>query len=766
MRFAGRLPGGNGALNNGMNARQSNREQEDEVYFRAVGIADAEERARYLDHACGGNQAMRKVVQEMLAEQAEADELLTRGTASLAQAVVEVKSALAQEGPPKAEADEIAGTIIDRYKILERLGHGGCGAVYLAEQELPVRRRVALKVIKRGMDTESVIARFGTERQMLAMMNHPNIAQVLDAGTTEAGRPYFVMELVSGTKITDFCDQNKCSVTGRLGLFIQICRAVQHAHQKGIIHRDLKPSNILVALQDGQPVPKVIDFGVAKAIQTNLIDHNVRTATGQLIGTPAYMSPEQAAMRGVDVDTRSDIYSLGVLLYELLSSRTPFDGQLLLLAGLDEMRRTLRETEPKPPSAKLLSLEPEALQRAAANRSTTATLLVTQVKGDLDWITMKALEKDPGQRYETANGLLRDVERYLDCEPVLARPQTRTYRLEKLARRNWPVFAAGFVVVLALTVGLGTSVWMLFRERDLRQRAVAAEREQARLRELAERGLANEAELRRESEARQAIVQAAALIDQQQLAKADELMAKVPLQTPTLEGVEVFRTLGDWNAIHGNWTAARDRFFQLHHANRIEHSESTSLDITRAAVAYVACNDPGAYEQFRHRILLTYAGTADPIVAERVVKNSLLLPASETLLQALSPFVEVTRRSMAGRDFAAPEEEWWPGWRCLSLALLEYRSGHWLDAAVWGRRCVRYGQPLPRTAAAQAIIAMALLRAGQTPQARAALSQAQNLVSTRFQTELAPFESSAYWFDWVLARILTREAESQFSARQ
>lgn len=743
-----------------MNLLQRNREREDEIYFAAAGIADPVARVRYLDEACAGDTALRAVVEEMLSSQEEADELITRAAAGIAGAIVEIQATVPGTGAPKPDLDDVVGKRIERYKVLRRLGDGGWGAVYLAEQELPVRRRVALKVIKLGMDTESVIARFETERQVIAMMEHPNIARVLDAGATDSGRPYFVMELVSGTKITDFCDQNKASVNERLNLFIQVCHAVQHAHQKGIIHRDLKPSNILVTLQDEKPVPKVIDFGVAKAMQSNSIRHSLTTASGQLIGTPAYMSPEQAALRGIDVDTRSDIYSLGVLLYELLSGQPPFDGKQLLSAGLDEMRRTLRETEPKRPSAKLLALDPDSLQAVADRRSLTAPGLISEVKGDLDWIVMKALEKDPARRYETANGLLRDVERYLHQEPVTARPQTRIYRLRKLVRRNRLVFAAGIAVVLALAVGLGTTVWMLVRERELRHRAVAAEKEQARLREIAERSLANEAELRRQSEAREAIVQAAALLNQEAFAKSDELIAKVPLENPTLEGVEVFRTLGDWNAVHGNWAAARDRFYQLRHANRIEHSESTSLDITRAAVTYIECNDTSGYDQFRQRILETYAGTTDPVVAERVVKNCLLRPASEPLFQALAPFTEVTRQSMSGRDFAAPEGEWWPGWRCLSLALLEYRSGNWPDAAAWGRRCLNYGPPVPRSTAGQAILAMALFRSRQLEEARSELTQVREHITTRFSTELQPFEGNAYWFDWVLARILFREAEN------
>jgi len=743
-----------------MDVLDPNQAQEDEVFFSASSIADPQARAQYLDQACARDAALRQTVEEMLASQDDADALLTRASSSIAGAVMEVGNGI---HPNSKGLDEVVGTQIDRYKVLERLGEGGCGAVYLAEQEIPVRRRVALKVIKLGMDTKSVISRFETERQLLALMEHPNIARVFDAGATYAGRPYFVMELVTGPKITDYCDENRFALNERLRLFIQVCHAVQHAHQKGIIHRDLKPSNILVTLQDARPVPKVIDFGLAKAMEANVACQGVTTSNGHLIGTPAYMSPEQAAMRGVDVDTRSDIYSLGVLLYELLSSQTPFDGKQLLKEGLDEMRRTLRETEPKRPSAALCLLENSKLQRAAEARCTSAPNLISLVKGDLDWIVMKALEKDPARRYETAYGFLRDIERFLGNEPVVARPPTRIYRFKKLVRRNRIVFAAGTAVTLALAVGLGTSVWMLFRERELRQRAVAAEQAQVRLREVAERGLANEAELRRHSEAREAIVQAAALMNQQALAKSDELIARVPLENPTLGGVEVFRTLGDWHAVHGNWQSARDRFYQLRNANRTENTEHTSLDITRAGVSYIECDDSKGYEQFCQRTVDTYAGTTDPVVAERALKNCLLRPASESLLQALTHFAEVAKASLTGKDFAERDTEWRTGWCCLSLALAEYRSSRWSEAVVWSRRSLRQGEPLSRSAAAQAILAMALFRSGQPAEARSELAQAGAEVNTRFSSELTPFDGKTFWFDWVLARILVREAEATIS---
>src|SRR2546427_444626 len=335
------------------------------------------------------------------------------------------------------------GEKIGHYRLLHQIGEGGCGIVYLAEQEEPVHRRVALKIIKLGMDTRTVVARFEAERQALALMDHPNIAKVFDGGATETGRPYFVMELVRGIKITDYCDQNNLPTLQRLELFIQICRAIQHAHQKGIIHRDIKPSNILVTLHDGVPVPKVIDFGIAKATQQELTQKTVYTQLQQFIGTPAYMSPEQAEMSGLDIDTRSDIYSLGVLLYELLTGETPFDGKKLIEASLDAPRQIIREREPLRPSTKLNTLPGEARTTAGKRRQTDVGKLVHQLQGDLDWIVMKCLEKDRTRRYDTANGLAMDIQRHLANEPIVARPPSATYLAQKLIRRNKLAFAAG-----------------------------------------------------------------------------------------------------------------------------------------------------------------------------------------------------------------------------------------------------------------------------------------------------------------------------------
>jgi serine/threonine protein kinase len=369
---------------------------------------------------------------------------------------------------------ENSGAMIGRYKILQPLGEGGCGVVYMAEQEEPVRRRVALKVIKLGMDTKQVVARFEAERQALALMDHPNIAKVLDGGATESGRPYFVMELVRGVKITEYADDKKLTTRQRLELFIAVCQAVQHAHHKGIIHRDLKPSNILVTERDGAAVPKVIDFGIAKATDQRLTDSTLFTAVEQFIGTPAFMSPEQAGLGGLDIDTRSDIYSLGVLLYELLTGQPLFAASELNRSNIDEIRRTIREREPVRPSLRITSLTELELTNVANLRGSDSARLSSAMRGDLDWIVMKALEKDRSRRYETANALATDIRRSLDNEPVMARPPSQLYRFQKMVRRNKVAVAATGGVIAALAIGFGVSTWALLKEREARRDQVAA----------------------------------------------------------------------------------------------------------------------------------------------------------------------------------------------------------------------------------------------------------------------------------------------------
>jgi serine/threonine protein kinase/tetratricopeptide (TPR) repeat protein len=426
--------------------------ERDDARFREILDTAAhlplDRRPAYLDEACGADDGLRAEVESLLHTLDRADGILANPT-------------VASEPVTTPDAHEAPGERIGRYKLLEKLGEGGMGVVYVAEQEHPVVRRVAVKVIKLGMDTRQVIARFEAERQALAMMDHPNIARVLDAGATDAGRPYFVMELVRGVSITDYCDGAKLSPRQRLELFVPVCRAVQHAHQKGVIHRDLKPSNVLVTLHDGVPVPKVIDFGVAKATAGRLTEKTVYTEFHQFVGTPEYMSPEQAEMSGLDIDTRADVYALGVLLYELLTGTTPFDGKELRRAAYAEIQRIIREVEPPRPSTRLSTLG-ETLTGVAARRGIEPKKLGALLRGDLDWIVMKCLEKDRTRRYETANGIAADVQRYLKDEPVEASPPSATYRLRKLARKHRKEATALVAIAAALVLGiLGTSIGMV-----------------------------------------------------------------------------------------------------------------------------------------------------------------------------------------------------------------------------------------------------------------------------------------------------------------
>jgi serine/threonine protein kinase/tetratricopeptide (TPR) repeat protein len=393
------------------------------LFHRALELKDPQRRAAYLDEACAGDEALRAQVEALLKWDGEAGGFMD---------VPDRDPNATREAPP---VPNMTGTAIGRYKLLEKIGEGGMATVYRAEQRHPICRRVALKIIKLGMDTRQVIARFEAERQALALMEHPNIATVLDAGTTETGRPYFVMELVRGLPITRFCDANQLSTRERLELFVSVCHAVQHAHQRGIIHRDLKPSNVLVTLHDGKPVPKVIDFGIAKALNQRLTEKTIFTRYSQMIGTPQYMSPEQAEMSGLDVDTRTDVFSLGVLLYELLTGRTPFEAEYLLSKGYGEMQRIIREEEPTRPSTRVSTLG-EALTEVAQHRRVAPEALQKMMRGDLDWIVMKTLEKDRTRRYETVHSLAEDIERHLRNEPIAASSPGTIYRVQKFLRRN------------------------------------------------------------------------------------------------------------------------------------------------------------------------------------------------------------------------------------------------------------------------------------------------------------------------------------------
>jgi tetratricopeptide (TPR) repeat protein len=588
-------------------------------------------------------------------------------------------------------------------------------------------------------------------------MDHPNIARVVDGGATKAGRPFFVMELVRGVKITEYCDRNNVDLRQRLHLFIQICHALQHAHQKGIIHRDIKPSNILVTLHDGAPVPKVIDFGIAKATQGRLTDQTFFTPHAQLIGTPAYMSPEQAELSGLDVDTRSDVYSLGVLLYELLTGRTPFDGKELVRSGLDELRRTLREKEPTRPSTILTTLHGTELRATAASRHSEAPKLISLMRGDLDWIVMKTLEKDRQRRYQTANALAMDIQRYLDNEPVLARPPSQVYRFHKLVRRNKVVFAAGAAAALALIAGLGVATRAYFQERE-------AKREQALLRTKAEEAEARETQLRRQAEAREKINQAAIYVGQEKYEQAAHLLDELtsPPDRPSFDGVEALRQVGKWLALQGRWREAADRFSQLMEIDQLDEWGVVTLDYQACGAALAELPDWGRYRRFCQASVSRFSGTTNGDAAARIVKTCLLAPPDPRLMEALRPMAAVA----VGYFEPMPTNNF-PLWAAIPMSLWKYRCADPDGAFIWCSRCLPGTESVPALNSSLRVIeAMALSQKGQTEAARGQLAQARQMIDANWPAGQDRGDAAhGYWFDWVFARVLWREATTALDGR-
>ena len=713
--------------------------REEELFDAALRLASAAERELYLGEACGDDVELKRRVEALLQSSGEAEAFFEDGSAAVNSA--EVLEQMSKD----PDDEESVGVRIGRYRLLQRLGDGGCGVVYLAEQEEPVRRAVALKIIRLGMETKRVISRFEAERQALAMMDHPNIARVFDAGATRNGSPYFVMEHVRGARITEYCAEHRLGVAERLELFVQVCHAIQHAHQKGIIHGDIKPSNIIVSQHDGVPLPRVIDFGIARATEAGLSEMMPVASPGhQVLGTPAYMSPEQVELGGLDVDTRSDIYSLGVLLYELLTGHTPFERERLATVGLAELRRILGRELPPRPSERIQSMGIEEQKTLAAAMGLTPRALLNALRGDLDCIVMRALEKDRRRRYETADSLVMDIKRFKKEEPVTAHPPSWFYIFKKSVRRNRVAVVASGAVALALLFGIGFSTLLLVREREARQRAVAAEQRQARL--------------RFEAESRERLTQAAFLVSQERFAEADLMLADVTLNDATMEGAAVFRSLGEWHALNARWKQAVDRFEVLLSVNQLEGADVSSLDYLELGPALIELNDLAGYDRFRLGAIDRFKGTNSPF-SDRIVKICLLAPANSRLIGMLAPFATDTEKAAAAAEAAG--DYFQAAWRTMSIALYEYRRGDLVRAAELSRHCLASpDNNAPRAVAARSILAMALVGSGRINEAQAELATAREITQTRFRGNTNRGNPvQGFWFDWAFARILEREAQ-------
>jgi len=713
-------------------------------------IPDEGDRGMFLEWACREDVALRSRVERLIAVNESSERFFDFEPFESA------GDDMDDQGDAYDDEQGGIGLRIGKYRLIRRLGEGGCGVVYQAEQEAPVKRHVALKLIRIGLNHEEVIARFEAERQALAMMDHPGIARVLDAGATVTGRPYFVMQWVTGERITDFCDMHRLSVPARLALFIHVCNAVQHAHQKGVIHRDIKPSNVLASMNDGEASPKVIDFGIAKATAAGLTDFPGMPADqDQVLGTPDYMSPEQAVRGGVDVDTRADIYSLGVLLRELLAGKT----------ALPQSPAT-----PVPPSAVLDGYTADQLREIADQRSTVLGKLPGLLRGDLDAIVIKCLQVDRRSRYATAKELALDLQRHLDAEPVAARPGSNRYRFGRLLRRHTVAFVMGVLALCALAGGFGISTWLFLREKEavrvqerLRGVAEVSRANEAVMRENAEAARANEARLRTVAEVREACTHAAVEILYNNLEKADSILAAIPdeLTPPSLEVAESFRRVGDWHRRAGRWQDAAERYTALVESlSSVDASDSDNVlrRIPPAAAAACEAGDLKRYDRIRQIAVERFAGTRYTIVAEQILRLSLFHPADKATMKGLTPSADFVLRTLDGKGVSGGVNT--KAWKCFTLGLWNYRLGDFIQARDFAKQAIEVETENPvRIPTARVLLAMAEFRLGLDADARNHLAQAEPGIRAVLAGDMKNWDSpAASWWEWVNAHTLLEEA--------
>ena len=731
------------------------------VFDAAAAIESAELRGRFLDEVCRGDEARRQRLGRLLEAREPAEDFFLEAEDARRRVAAEACEEIPPQEPPAPAEDETEGpgSRIGRYRIERVIGKGGCGVVYLAEQLEPVRRQVALKVIRRGLDNAAVIARFQMERQALALMDHPNIAHVLDAGAMADGRPFFVMEWVKGERITEFCDVRRLTVRERLDLFIEVCQAIQHAHQKGVIHRDIKPSNILVGLQEGRHQVKVIDFGIATPRERGAWD-----GVGEvLVGTPAYMSPEMADRRCADVDTRTDVYSLGVVLHELLTGHTPQDREALAAAGVAGLPKLLAETGNTAPSARLAGLPMAERERVAAARRCSPRQLMRILGGDLDAVLMKAMAADRRQRFDAVSGLAMDIRRVLAQEPVVARPQRRVDVIGKFVRRNRLACGATAAIAASLVAGAWLAYASMLREREARQ-------EQARLREVAEQARRRESHLRQMAAVRENISQVAFLVSEGKTEEADAMLRETPLDEvePSVEATVALRSLGSWNAMRGRWPQAAECYMLLTQTARHQAPDQliTHRDLVSAGPVLAEKGERETFERFRSWALDRFAESGDALACQQVIQATLLLPASPEFLERLHHHRTLLEDSEF--DPARLSAGWYTefaGWKAWSLAMIALRQGDHPAALEWGTRVLELrNDKLALEAVARPVLALAHHAMGEPEAAARELHETAMLLQQAFKPDMVPAYEPAgtgkgFWWDWLQARLLFREAE-------
>ena len=729
-------------------------EVEGVIFEVASTLDDPELRAAYLEQSYRNDHAGFVRMNGLLKSAREAVDFFIEGRENCADLAIDLLATLdgvsTHKGPSPANANE-SGAVIGRYRLLSRIGEGGCGLVYEARQEEPVRRRVAVKIIRVGMDSAATVERFASERQVLGSMDHPHIARLFDGGTTPDGRLYFVMELVRGTKITSYCDEHRLGLNARLALFIQVCNAIQHAHQKGIVHRDIKPSNILVVSNDNAPAPKVIDFGISIPTDTRFLGRSTRSSPEHFLGTPAYMSPEQVAMAGIDVDTRSDVYSLGVLLHELLVSQTPFDTDTLIGSGMPAMRQTIRSKIPPAPSQVLSKLPVAEISRIAALRKLAPAKLASCLKGDLDWIVLKALEKDPNNRHQTVSELATDIQCYLQNIPIAARRSSRYDYLRKFIRRNRLAVASGLIVALALIGGLGTAVVLYLREKS-------ALHEQARLGRIADVARRAESKLRTQAQARENIGRVAILLNVGEIGKADALLRQNPLDSiePSPEAAFVFRSLAEWTATNRHWEQALQCLRLLYQANLLDEPakiiEGTNL--LEIGPAMLELGRVDEYEKFRDDVFAKHGDVKNPVGAEHILKICLLTPADKAFMEKLKSAASICA------DNSRPDHAFLD-WEALSLALYHHRLHQHAKVLEIARPPGGFKtQNMACEISMSYLASMACAGLGDIPRA----TEEKKHADTDLAAEEAkgkpgePRPADRFWFDWSVASLLGKEA--------